>query len=62
MIVKLSSELRLAQLRSQLATVRALSDFIEHLAPADIDELGEPIIEELARLGLTQWTASASGG
>jgi hypothetical protein len=49
---RLVAELRLARLRSQVAIVRALADYVECLAQSgDADGLSSQIIEEMARLG-----------
>jgi hypothetical protein len=48
---RLAAELRLARVRSQAAVVRALADHAEHLGlTADIEAVGEQLIEETARL------------
>ena len=50
--VRLAAEVRLAQLRSQAASVHALADQVEHLSRAsDADGLSDQLVEELARLG-----------
>jgi hypothetical protein len=44
---RLSAELRLAQLRSQVAVIRTLADHVEHLARwSNVDGLREQIIED----------------
>ncbi len=58
---QLTAELRLARLRAQVAVVRALADHIEHLAqPVGADELGEQLVEEMARLASQLTEAAAS--
>jgi hypothetical protein len=58
---RLTMELRLARLRSQVAVVRTLVDEVERLAhPADADALGEQLTEETARLGCRLLEAAAS--
>jgi hypothetical protein len=48
----LSAELRLGQLRSQVAVIRTLADHVEHLARwGNVDGLREQIIEEMGRMG-----------
>jgi hypothetical protein len=57
----LVAELRLARLRSQVAIVRALADHVEYLArPQDTKELGDQVIEEMARLGSRLLEAAAA--
>jgi hypothetical protein len=57
----LTAELRLAELRAQLAVVRTLADHIEHLArPGDTEGLGEQLVEEMARLGCRVLEAAAA--
>lgn len=49
---QLTSELRLARLRSQVAVIRSLADHVETLArPDDAHGLSAQIAEELCRLG-----------
>jgi hypothetical protein len=49
---RLTAELRLARLRSQVAIIRSLADHVEHLArPQDTDGLSGQLVEEMARLG-----------
>jgi hypothetical protein len=49
---RLTAELRLARLRSQVAIIRSLADQVEHLArPENTDGLSEQLVEEMARLG-----------
>jgi hypothetical protein len=48
----LAANPRLVNVRSQVAVVRALADQVEQLSRvADVDGLGPPIVEEMARLG-----------
>jgi hypothetical protein len=49
---RLTAELRLARLRTQVALVRTLADEIERLSlERQVDGLGEQLVEETARLG-----------
>jgi hypothetical protein len=58
---QLTAELRIAELRAQLAVVRTLADHIEHLArPGDTKGLGEQVVEEMARLGCRLFEAAAA--
>jgi hypothetical protein len=43
---------QLVRLREQVAVVRAIADHVDAFArPGDVDELGDQVIEEAARLG-----------
>jgi hypothetical protein len=49
---RLSAELRVARLRSQVAVIRTVADHIEHLARwSNVDGLREQAVEEMGRLG-----------
>jgi hypothetical protein len=55
------ADARLANVRSQVAVVRALADQIEPLSPSqDADGLGEQLIEEMTRLGRRLLETAAS--
>ena len=54
-------EPRLVHLRSQLAVVRTLTDQVEQLSrAADVDGLGDQMVEEMARLGCRLLDAAAA--
>jgi hypothetical protein len=56
---------RVANLRSQVAVVRALADQVEHVTrEVDVDGLAAQIVEELGRLGhrLLDTAAALDGG
>jgi len=49
---RLVAEFRLARLRSQVAVIRSLADYVEALAQlGDAEGLGNQVTEEMARLG-----------
>jgi hypothetical protein len=57
---RLSAELRLARLRTEVAIVRTLADQIELLvSPRHANGLGDQLIEEMARLGCLLFEAAA---
>jgi len=57
----LAAEPRLVNVRSQVAVVRALADQIEQLSrAADVDALGDQMVEEMARLGCRLLDAAAA--
>jgi hypothetical protein len=58
---QLAGELRVAELREQLAVVRTLADQIEQLSrPIDTESLYEQLVEEMARLGCRVLEAAAA--
>jgi hypothetical protein len=58
---QLTAELRLAELRKELAVVRALADQIDQLArPGDTEGLHGQLVEEMARLGCRLFEAAAA--
>jgi hypothetical protein len=58
---QLTAELRIAELRAQLAVVRTLADHIDCLArPGDAEGLSEQLVEEMARLGCRLFEAAAT--
>jgi hypothetical protein len=58
---RLAAELRLVNLRSQAAIVRALADQAEHLSrEVEADGLARQLIEEMARLGSRLLDAAAA--
>lgn len=49
---RLDAELRLARLRTRVAAIRAIADQAERLSrAADVENVGEQLIKEMARLG-----------
>ena len=57
---RLTAELRLGRLRTQVAVVRTLADQIELLVrPHHVDGLSEQLVEEMARLGCVLFEAAA---
>jgi len=59
--IQLSAELNLARLRAQVAIVRALTDQVEKAVHvAEVDDLRERIVEEMARLGCRLFEAAAA--
>jgi hypothetical protein len=58
---QLGRELTLARLRAQVAVVRTLTDHIERFAQvADVEGLGEQVVEEMGRLGCRLVDAAAA--
>jgi urease accessory protein UreF len=58
---RLAAELRLVDLRSQAAIVRALADDVERFSrEAEADGLARQLIEEMARLGARLLEAAAA--
>jgi hypothetical protein len=58
---RLGAELRLVNLRSQAAIVRALADQAEHVSrEVEVDGLARQLIEEMARLGSRLLDAAAA--
>jgi hypothetical protein len=58
---RLTAELRLADLRSQAAIVRAIADHAEHLSrEVEADGLARQLVEEMALLGSRLLDAAAA--
>jgi hypothetical protein len=58
---QLTVELTLARLKTQVAAVRGIADHAERLArAADVESLGEQLVEEMARLGCRLIEAAGS--